>query len=84
MKKKFSNFKKFDKRIQVPSKCFFCEQKKEPNYKDIDTIKRYITDRSKIKGRKITGLCQTHQRKLTSAIKRARFISFVPFIVRPV
>ena len=49
------------------------------DYKDIDKLKRYITERSKIIPRRVTGTCAKHQRQLTRAIKRARLIALLPF-----
>jgi len=67
----------------VPLDCSFCKQKTEPDYKEIDILKRFISDRGKIVGRSKTGICQKHQRAVSQSIKRARFMAFLPFIVRP-
>lgn len=59
--------------------CQFCENKDlKLDYKDTRLIRHYITDRGKILPRRITGNCAYHQRKLTTAIKRARNIALLP------
>ena len=60
--------------------CHFCKTKQEPSYKNVDTIKKFITERGKIVNRSRTGVCTKHQRKLAVAIKRARIIATLPFI----
>lgn len=52
---------------------------KEIDYKDIETLRRFITDRGKILPRRITGVSAHYQRLLTNAIKRARQIALLPF-----
>lgn len=62
-------------------KCVFCkENAKEIDYKDIGKFRRFISGRGKILPSKLTGTCAKHQRMLTRAIKRARFIGLLPFI----
>lgn len=62
--------------------CSFCVDKIENiDYKDINRLKRYITERGKILPRRISGNCATHQRGLTTAIKRARIVALLPFTV---
>ncbi|MCF7916560.1 MAG: 30S ribosomal protein S18 [Candidatus Omnitrophica bacterium] len=62
--------------------CIFCKKGLEIDYKDMDTVQRYLTNRGKIKSRRITGVCAKHQRKLTKEIQRARFLNLVPFVVK--
>jgi small subunit ribosomal protein S18 len=50
------------------------------NYKDVDLLRKYITERGKILPRRITGLTAKQQRALTTAIKQARIIALLPFI----
>lgn len=50
------------------------------DYKDIGTLKRFVTDRGKILPRRITGVSANHQRLLTAAIKRARHMALLPFV----
>jgi small subunit ribosomal protein S18 len=49
------------------------------DYKDVERIRRYISDRGKIVPRRITGTSAYHQRSLTTAIKRARFLALLPY-----
>ena len=60
--------------------CKFCIQKLKIDYKDADTLRRFITERGKILPRRITGTCAKHQRALALAIKRARFLALLPFV----
>lgn len=50
------------------------------DYKDIDLLRKFITERGKILPRRITGLTAKQQRALTVAIKRARIVALLPFI----
>ncbi|EOD00032.1 30S ribosomal protein S18 [Caldisalinibacter kiritimatiensis] len=60
--------------------CNFCADKIEKvDYKDVDKLKKYITERGKILPRRINGNCARHQRQLTRAIKRARNIALLPY-----
>ncbi|RKD32072.1 30S ribosomal protein S18 [Thermohalobacter berrensis] len=60
--------------------CSFCKDKVESiDYKDVDKLKKYMTERAKILPRRITGNCARHQRQLTKAIKRARNIALLPY-----
>jgi small subunit ribosomal protein S18 len=69
------------KRFQRKKFCRFCSDKVSfIDYKDIKTLRNYVTERGKILSRKITGTCSSHQRELTKAIKRARNIAFLPFM----
>jgi small subunit ribosomal protein S18 len=69
------------KRFQRRKFCRFCADKTVfIDYKDIKTLRNYITERGKILSRKMTGACSAHQRELTTAIKRARNIALIPFM----
>ena len=60
--------------------CVFCGEKNgEIDYKDVNKLKSYISERGKILPRRITGNCAKHQRALTVAIKRARHIALMPY-----
>src|SRR4030067_778122 len=62
--------------------CRFCTDKVPViDYKDLQTLRGYISDRGKIMPRRISGVCAAHQRELNTAIKRARNIALVPFTV---
>jgi small subunit ribosomal protein S18 len=75
---------KTKRRAPAPRKCPFCINKVEPDFKDIDGLRRYISDRGKIIGSMHTGICKKHQSRVAKAIKRARYLALLPFIVRPV
>ena len=63
--------------------CAFCRMNIEHvNYKDTKTLQRYISSFGKIVPRKRSGVCMWHQRKLANAIKRARFMALLPFVVQ--
>lgn len=60
--------------------CSFCLDKADNiDYKDINKLRKYITERGKILPRRISGTCAKHQRELTDAIKRSRNIALLPF-----
>lgn len=68
---------RYTPRVRV---CAFCVDKaKAIDYKDADLLRRYLTDRGKIKPRRQTGTCAKHQRRLAVAIKRARHLALLPF-----
>jgi small subunit ribosomal protein S18 len=60
--------------------CKFCAQKLKIDYKDSDTLRRFITERGKILPRRITGTCAKHQRALALAIKQGRSIALLPYV----
>jgi len=62
--------------------CYFCVEDEVVDYKNIDTLHRYITARGKIRPRRQTGVCAKHQRRLSTAIKRARQIALLPFVAQ--
>lgn len=59
--------------------CAFCESKKMPSYLDLVTLKRFVSDRSKILPKTYTHLCAKHQRAVTKNIKYARHLALLPF-----
>jgi small subunit ribosomal protein S18 len=60
--------------------CSFCVDKVDYiNYKDVNKLKKFITESGKILPRRITGACASHQRQITNAIKRARHIALMPY-----
>lgn len=66
--------------LQV-GKCRFCIEKlTEIDYKDVNRLKRYITEKGKIITSRSTGTCAKHQRQLANAIKIARFIALLPYV----
>jgi small subunit ribosomal protein S18 len=61
--------------------CHFCVTNvEEIDYKDVDTLRRYISSFGKIVPRKRSGVCMKHQRQLASSIKRARVMALLPFV----
>ena len=60
--------------------CVFCGKDSEICYKDVNKLKRYISERGKILPRRITGNCAKHQRAVTLAVKRARHLAILPYV----
>ena len=61
--------------------CAFCVDRVTAiDYKDIGKLRRYLSERGKIVPRRVTGTCSRHQRQLTTAIKRARYVALLPYI----
>ncbi|MBO5494247.1 MAG: 30S ribosomal protein S18 [Eubacterium sp.] len=61
--------------------CVFCVDKVESiDYKDVSKLRRFVSERSKILPRRVTGTCAKHQRELTTAIKRARHLALLPYV----
>jgi small subunit ribosomal protein S18 len=72
--------RKFFRRKKV---CKFCVEKIDDiNYKDVRLLGQFVAERGKIVPRRLSGVCTPHQRRLTSAIKRARNIALLPFAAR--
>lgn len=63
----------------VIEKCYFCENKSTPNYKDNLVLRRFITERGKIVPASRSGICSKHQRSLSKEIKKARFMALIPY-----
>ena len=65
--------------------CSFCQHGVDTvDYKDLAQLRKYISDRGKIRGRKVSGNCQQHQRDVTDAIKTARELALLPYTQRTV
>lgn len=62
------------------AKCFFCEHKVEPTYKETENIEKFLSPRKKVINRERSGVCAKHQRKLTHEIKYARFLALLPYV----
>ena len=72
--------KKFVKRVPRKKVCAFCQNKVDAiDYKDINTLKKYITEGGKIVSCRMRGTCAAHQRKVAVAIKRSCIASLLPF-----
>ena len=67
--------------IRKPKFCQFCVDKKdEIDHKEGEMLRRFVTDRGRIRPRRQTGTCARHQRILASAIKRSRHLALLPFL----
>lgn len=61
--------------------CAFCRDKvAEVDYKNVNQLRRYVSERGKIRGPRMTGACRRHQRQLAVAIKRAREMALLPYV----
>jgi small subunit ribosomal protein S18 len=70
--------------IKRPSRrkvCYFCENGKEPSYKNYEELRQFLTERARIKSRRQTNLCSKHQKRLALQIKRARQLALLPYVV---
>ena len=69
------------KSVRKVKQCKFTEAGLEYiDYKDVDLLKKFITERGKILPRRLTGLTAKQQRDLTNAVKRARIVALLPFV----
>ena len=72
--------KKVFKKVPRKKVCLFCQEKIENiDYKDVNRLKKIITEGGKILPRRMSGTCAAHQRLLATAIKRARIVALLPF-----
>jgi small subunit ribosomal protein S18 len=63
--------------------CYFCKEDVEVvDYKDFGTLRRFMSERGKIRSRRTTGACRRHQRQVAVAIKRAREVGLLPYSSR--
>ena len=61
--------------------CLFCKDKVEQvDYKDVATLRKFISERGKIRSRRITGACRRHQNQVARAVKRARELALLPYV----
>jgi small subunit ribosomal protein S18 len=73
-----------EKRMRIKV-CKFCEAKIDYiDYKDEKLLRRFLTDRGKIIPRRMSGVCERHQRMLNTGIKRARQIALLPFLAETI
>lgn len=85
MQSKNKKTTKSDKPFRKPRKkvCAFCaEHITEVDYKDVEKLKRFVSDKGKILPRRVTGTCAKHQRTVTEAIQRARHIALLPYTAK--
>lgn len=62
--------------------CPYCRERIEQvDYKDLSMLRRFISDRGKIRSRRITGACRRHQSQVARAVKRARELALLPYVV---
>lgn len=72
--------KKPMRRMSRKKVCAFCVEKAEHiDYKDVNKLKKFVTEKGKILPRRMTGVCAKHQRALSEAIKKARIVALLPF-----
>ncbi len=63
--------------------CYFCRENIDNiDYKNVNMLEKFISDKGKIKPRRSTGNCVQHQRKIAMAIKRARIVALIPYFKR--
>ena len=68
------------KKIFKTKPCSFCRDKATYiDYKDIPTLRKYISDRGKIRARRVTGACTQHQRQIATAVKNSREVALLPY-----
>ena len=61
--------------------CQFCADKNlRIDYKDVDLLSKFITDRGKILPKRVTGTCSMHQREVARSIKRSRIVALLPYV----
>ena len=64
--------------------CLFCKDKiEEVDYKNLNQLRRYISEKGKIRNRRITGACRRHQSQIATAVKRARELALLPYAAEP-
>ncbi len=64
--------------------CPYCKDKiDQVDYKDLGALRRFISERGKIRSRRITGACRRHQAQVARAIKRARELALLPYVAEP-
>ncbi len=61
--------------------CYFCREKiEEVDYKNYNQLRRYVSEKGKIRSRRITGACRRHQEQIAVAVKRAREMALLPYV----
>jgi small subunit ribosomal protein S18 len=64
--------------------CPYCREKVDRvDYKDVSMLRRFMSERGKIRSRRITGACRRHQSQVARAIKRARELALLPYVAEP-
>lgn len=62
--------------------CQFCTENTSVDWKDVATLRKYMSDRAKIRSRRVTGACPGHQREVAIAIKNAREMALLPYVAQ--
>src|SRR5919109_158064 len=63
--------------------CYFCKEKiEEVDYKNYNQLRRYVSEKGKIRSRRITGACRRHQEQIAVAVKRAREMALLPYVAQ--
>jgi len=68
--------------LRFKKRCIFCKDNLQIDYKNIELLSRFLNVKGRITSRRVNGNCAKHQRKLAKAIKRARFLALLPYVVR--
>lgn len=76
-----ANAKKLHTKREVPKNCNFCKEGKNPDFLETEALHRFLTERGKILSASKTGVCTKHQKKIMIAVKRARHLALLPFVV---
>lgn len=67
--------------VKKKKQCFFCYNNiQDVDYKDLNILRRFLSSFAKIVPRKRSGVCMSHQRQLSNAIKQSRIMALIPFI----
>jgi len=74
---RYSSFRRPQRKV-----CLFCKEKILADYKDVDLLRKFITEQGKMLPRRATGTCARHQRTLAMSIKRAREIGLLPYVAK--
>jgi len=72
-----------DKRVGTGRRksCPYCKDKVEHvDWRDVATLRKFVSDRGKLRGRRITGACRRHQSQIATAVKRARELALLPYV----
>lgn len=77
---------KGDKKSGRPQRkkiCHFCKEKiTYIDFKDVGVLRKFVSDRGKIRARRVTGTCVRHQHEVATAVKNAREVALLPYVVR--
>lgn len=78
-----ANQKRIPTKREVPKNCIFCKEEKNPDFMETEYLYKFLSERGKLLSASKTGVCSKHQKKVTIAVKRARHLALLPFVVRP-